>query len=199
MSGQWAGCHLLARTWPEDVCPPGKRTRLCVGVWPLGQSTQKNLMPPWPREMALRRVGGWGVGGGRLHRLIVSEMMRPSPSPPSSCLLPGGQPHSRQKPHLGSPPPGETACIPNLLFFFLILVNCGKIHVTQDEGFPHGSAVKNLPASAGDAGWIPGLGRSPGEGNGKPLQYSCLENTMDGGAWRATVHGVAKSWTRLGD
>ena len=45
----------------------------------------------------------------------------------------------------------------------------------------------------------PGLGRSPGEGNGNPLQYSCLENPMDGGAWWATVHGVAKSWTRLSD
>ena len=46
---------------------------------------------------------------------------------------------------------------------------------------------------------ITGLGRSPGEGNGNPLQYSCLENPMDRGAWRATVHGVAKSGTRLGD
>ena len=48
-----------------------------------------------------------------------------------------------------------------------------------------------------DPGWIPGSGRSPGEGNGNPLQYSCLENSMDGGAWWATVHGVAKSWTQL--
>ena len=58
--------------------------------------------------------------------------------------------------------------------------------------------VKNLPANAGDVrdlGSIPGMGRSPGEGNGTPLQYSCLENPMDGGAWRATVHRVAKSWT----
>ena len=57
--------------------------------------------------------------------------------------------------------------------------------------------VKNLPASAGDirdSGSVPGLGRSPGGGNGNPLQYSCLENPMDRGAWRATVHGVAKSW-----
>ena len=46
---------------------------------------------------------------------------------------------------------------------------------------------------------IPGLGRPPGEGNGNPLQYSCLENPMDGGAWRATVHGVAKNQTRLSD
>ena len=50
-----------------------------------------------------------------------------------------------------------------------------------------------------DPGLIPGVGRSPGEGNGNPLQYSCLENPMDGGAWWATVHGVAKSRTRLSD
>ena len=56
--------------------------------------------------------------------------------------------------------------------------------------------VKNLPANAGNIGPIPGSGRSPGEGNDNPLQYSCLENSMDRGAWWATVHGVAKSWTR---
>ena len=53
--------------------------------------------------------------------------------------------------------------------------------------------------NAGDPGSIPGLGRSPGEGNGNPLQYSCLENSMDRGAWRATVHGVAERQTRLSD
>ena len=60
--------------------------------------------------------------------------------------------------------------------------------------------VKNLPAKAGDTrdvGSIPGLGRSPGGGNGNPLQYACLENLMDGGPWWATVHGVTKSWTQL--
>ena len=62
-------------------------------------------------------------------------------------------------------------------------------------GFPGDSAVKNLPANAGDVGLIPGLGRSPGEGNGNPLQYSCLGNLMDRGSWQAIVHGVAKSWT----
>ena len=51
----------------------------------------------------------------------------------------------------------------------------------------------------GDPGSIPELGRSPGEGNGNPLQYSCLDNPMDGGAWRAIVHGVTKSWTLLSD
>ena len=57
---------------------------------------------------------------------------------------------------------------------------------------PGGSMVKNPPANAGDLSSIPGSGRSPGEGNGNPLQYSCLENPMDGGAWQATVHGVKK-------
>ena len=57
--------------------------------------------------------------------------------------------------------------------------------------------VKNLPANARDAGSIPGSGRSAGEGNGNPLQYACQENPMDRGAWWATVHGVAKSRTRL--
>ena len=59
-------------------------------------------------------------------------------------------------------------------------------------GFPGGSAVKNLPANAGDGGLILGSGRAPGEGNGNPLQYSCLGNTMDRTAWRATVHRVAR-------
>ena len=56
--------------------------------------------------------------------------------------------------------------------------------------------LKNLPANAGDVGSVPGLGRSPGEGNGNPLQYTCLENPMDRGVWWATVHGVTKSWTQ---
>ena len=62
--------------------------------------------------------------------------------------------------------------------------------------------VKNTPANAGDirdVGLIPGSGKSPGEGHGNPLQYSCLENPMDRGAWWAVVHGVAKSRTRLSD
>ena len=65
------------------------------------------------------------------------------------------------------------------------------------EGFPGGSDGKESACNAGDLGSIPGLGRSSGEGHGSPLQYSCLENPMDRGAWRAAVHGVAKSQTRL--
>ena len=71
--------------------------------------------------------------------------------------------------------------------------------VGAKRGFPGGGVVKNPPADAGDAGSIPGWGRSPGEGNGTPLQHSCLESPRDGGArWGAAVHVVAKSWTWLG-
>ena len=62
---------------------------------------------------------------------------------------------------------------------------------------PGGSDGKVSPCNAGELGSIPGSGRSPGEGNGNPIQYSCLENPMDGEAWRARVHGVAKSRSRL--
>ena len=65
--------------------------------------------------------------------------------------------------------------------------------------FPGGSDIKASAYNAGDPGSIPGSGKSSGEGNGNPLQYSCLDNPMDGGAWWATVHGVAKSRTGLSD
>ena len=64
-------------------------------------------------------------------------------------------------------------------------------------GAPGGTVGKNLPASAGDKGSIPGSGRSPRERNGNPLEYSCLESPEDRGAWWPTAHGVAKSQTQL--
>ena len=69
----------------------------------------------------------------------------------------------------------------------------------KPKGFPGGSEVKASACNVGDLGSIPGSGRSPGEGNGNPLQCPSLENSIDGGAWWATVHRVAKSRTRLSD
>ena len=66
-------------------------------------------------------------------------------------------------------------------------------------GFPGGSEVKASACNVGDLGSIPGPGSSPGEGNGNPLEYSCLENPKDGGAWWAPVQGVTKSWRCLSD
>ena len=72
-------------------------------------------------------------------------------------------------------------------------------HSVPFVGFPGSSDSEEFASSAGDLGLILGLGRSPGEGNGNSPQYFCLENSMDKGAWWATVHGVAKSPTRLSD
>ena len=94
-----------------------------------------------------------------------------------------------------------------LLFLFSHVLNIQDLIQTPPEQslcikypreFPGGPVVR-ICLQAGGAGSIPGSGRSPGEGNGNPLQYSCLENPMDKGAWRAAVHGVAKSWTQLSD
>lgn len=88
------------------------------------------------------------------------------------------------------------------------------IHMTEDlvtafkptpwipeaqRGLPHSSDGKESTCSGGDLGSIPGSGRCPGEGHGNPRQYSCRENPMDRGVWRATVHRVAESQTRLSD
>ena len=75
----------------------------------------------------------------------------------------------------------------------------GNNNHIYSQSFPGGSDGKESACNAGDLGLIPGLGRSPGEGNGNPLQYYCLENPMDRGAWWATLHEVTKSWTWLGD
>ena len=69
----------------------------------------------------------------------------------------------------------------------------------QDPALPAGSDGKESTCKMGDLGLIPRLGRSPGGGHSNPLQYSCLENPMDRGAWWAMVHGVTKSWTQLSD
>ena len=77
------------------------------------------------------------------------------------------------------------------LFFNILLVFFGR------ESFPGGSAGKESACNVGDLGLIPGLGRSPGEGNRYPLQYSGLEKSMDRGDWGAIIHGVTKSQTQL--
>ena len=71
--------------------------------------------------------------------------------------------------------------------------------IKVEKGFPGGSNSKESACNAGDPGSIPGWGRSPGEGNGNPLQYSCMENPMDRGSWQAAVFGATKSWTPLND
>ena len=91
-----------------------------------------------------------------------------------------------------------TICIPNAHWISLLpwelwfSVRTSSCRCSIKCCFPDGSVVKNLSAKAGDGGSIPGSGRSPGEGNGNLLQYYCLENPSDKGAWWATVHGVTR-------
>ena len=81
---------------------------------------------------------------------------------------------------------------------FLILI-IPESYFPNPMGCPDGSDGKESACNAGDSGSLPVSGKSLEEGNGNPLQYSCLENPMDGGAWRATVYEVAQSWTQLSD
>ena len=85
----------------------------------------------------------------------------------------------------------------DLILHHGIMIN--NIHVVIDKGFPGDLVVKNPPANAGDVGSIPWVGRSPGVGNGNPLQHSSLETPTDRGTQRPTVHRVAKSQTQLSD
>ena len=82
-------------------------------------------------------------------------------------------------------------CLRNWTKMSTPIENIPAIKKTTD--FPGGTVVKNPPTNAGDGGSVPGSGRSPGGGNGTPLQYSCLENSRDGGAWRAILPGVTES------
>ena len=92
----------------------------------------------------------------------------------------------------------------NAMYKYFELIHCTpETNIILDQlyfnkySYPGGSDVKESTYSAGDLGSIPVLGRSRGGGNGNPLQYSCLKNSMDREAWQATVHGVTKSWTQL--
>ena len=91
----------------------------------------------------------------------------------------------------------ELYFLPELISY--LKVPTGLAWWSNDKESTCGSAGKESACNAGDLSLIPGLGRSPGEGNDDPLQYCCLENFMDRGAWRAIVHGVANSQTRLSD
>ena len=92
---------------------------------------------------------------------------------------------------------GRERVPPTIKIFSEIVSDCVILILSLKEcwGFPGGSAGKESACNAGDAGLIPGSGRSPGVGDGYPLQYSWVDNLMDRGAWWATVRGVAKCWT----
>ena len=91
-------------------------------------------------------------------------------------------------------------CLVLMDIWYVLSIECFPLaYILYKTGFPSGSDGRESACNAGDPGLIPGSGRSPGERNSNPLRFSCLENSMDGGARRATVHGVAKSLTRQSD
>ena len=122
-------------------------------------------------------------------RLLAIPWTAAYQAPPSMQVLPIGQKRGETLTHSLLQPELVPCWTPQPLSLFPIVPG----------GFPDGSVVKDLPVNAGDAGSIPGSGRSPGEGSGNPLQCSSLENPMDRRAWRDTVHGIQKSWTLLSD
>ena len=131
-----------------------------------------------------------GVLQARILEWVAFPFSRRSSQPRSTTL---------QEDSLPSEPPGkpENTGVGSLSLLQGIFLTQELNQGLLPCDFPGGSDGKASACNTGDSGLIPELGRSPGEGNGNPLQYSCLENPMDRGAWWATVHRVPKSWTRL--
>ena len=122
-----------------------------------------------------------GISQARILEWVAISLSRGLPHPgiePESLAL--------QADSLPTEPPGKP-------YISIDLNIC--IYVYINIGFPSDSVGKETTCNAGDSGSISGCRRSPGEGNGSPLEYSCLENPMDRGAWQVTVHGVSKSQT----
>ena len=146
----------------------------------------------WQSKMSLDTARGLlGVGGQNLHTHIHTH----TPAHASVQFPSGWEPHSLRLSSLedGKTKKAEQKQIP--------IWKKSDMHFVPPR-FPVGAEVRNLPADAGNVGGvgsITGKGRTPGEGNGNPLQYSCLEKSLDSGAWWTLVHGLAKSQTRLSD
>ena len=145
--------------------------------------------------MSLVSVNAYGKGESHIRHLTLVWLAL-AKSPPRNRFACGQSTWSSRKlrrPSLRSKKvqKGEVEVLGQYLFFYYFL------NFILEYSWLCGSDGKEPACNVGGLGLIPGLGRSPGEGNGNPLQYSCLENSMDRGAWRATMHGVTKSWTWL--
>ena len=201
MFGSW--CFLIVFLWLRNKYVKtfvGKNRRYCVGpyqsLWWRSSSVFLSCL--------LRFASHPGCSLACSHILLVS-VSSPSLLCIYLCILLGHQPHWIQGPL-------HSRMTPSALIFSWCLhwlsSKYGHIHkyhsLDGDHSVHHrasqvGQWLKNLPANGGDTGSTLGWERSSGEGNGNPLQYSCLENPMDRGAWCSVVHGMAKNWTRLSD
>ena len=191
-------------------------------IWSLSQtdSFRRKWQPPpvfLPgKSIGQRRLASYSPWVAKSQTRLSMQALAPGPS--VQIILRRGKTLQSHVPSLM----GLTSCLHSHLWIpvLLVLIFCwpdkythisrcasekniymcfSKTYICAYICFPRGSEVKASASNAGDPGSIPGLGRSPGEGNGNPLQYSCLENPMDWGTWWAAVHGVTKSRTRLSD
>ena len=160
----------------------------CCEFW--CESSQDNLTKTWMRESPEMGKSVWKGGNKSSIGYIKIQVVLVVKNLPDNA---GDIRECRFNPWVGKIPwRRKWQPVPVSFFCFFFCIG-----YSQFGGFPGSSDGKASDYNAGDLGLIPGSGRSPGEGNGNPLQYSCLENLMDQGAWWATVHGVAKSRTRL--
>ena len=168
---------------------PASASQVCRAPLPYPGSQSA---PPWPGRNAGLSEGGDLRDGG-----LVSLPSSPAQHTLSLCSFKKSLEFTETR--VWSPAlsvPEHKSCFPNMQLQRGLGDTTYSTPTQREEGFPGGSVVKNPPANAGEArdlGPIPGSGRSSEKGNGNPLQYSCLENPMDRGAWRATVHGVTES------
>ena len=153
---------------------------------PAGSDTRASAGPAVQSETGHREPNLWVQANSTL----AGQGGNPT-SCPQTPNTPGPQ---LQLHHPGAAPPGA------MLTSLQTDVPMGKnlsVPSTKSMGFPEGSDGKESACNAGNWSWIPGWRRSPGEGNGTPLQYPCLENPMDRGAWRATAHGVTEELDKI--
>ena len=168
--------------------------------WPLGTTSLLDKLIAW-LSVRLAQSSGMSRALSGLHPLeLTGSGIISKRTPTSADIREVGWHHKNGSHHRhGSP---MSPSLGSILVDFCLSDDSKLVtgaSFTYGLTFPDGSEDKVSACNSGDPGLIPGLGRSPREGNGNPLQYSCLDNPMDRGAWQATVHGVTKSWTQLSD
>ena len=160
-------------------------------------SSSQNSTPQLESTTRVSRKGWWFQQNIRGHFKYVHLKFKEDGgrSPWAWCLRRGAPRADRDHPSVGRRDTGLRPSDKLWEAYWVLLFEFWPL----EAGFPGGSDSKECTCDVGDLGSIPGSRRSPGEGNGNPLQYSCLENPMGRGAWWATVHGLVKSQTGLSD
>ena len=186
--GRWEGSILGAKRWNK-----GERVESSTQGQSWALPGQEEATPVTGGTVEFMKGKRWWNLLLLLPRELRSKVVRGKKSMLASiwrCSSPSGHRRLRVTTHVRK-------VVTSVVYPSLTVITSSQVHT--HTGFPCSSVSKESACSAGDTGSIPGLGRSPGEGKGNPLEYPCLENLMDRGAWWAAVHRVAKSQARLSD